>query len=928
MNSADAIIAIETSDALTRIIVKRVELMGKRLRRFLNEGWDINGLALLYDDVQELLPACHSSQLTSLSENLEKIGRLLSNTLHEQVLPEPATGERLKHHIEMLQNDLPSFNEPAPTKHSVSPVKGALSARAETPPPAYWRRWGGDAPPMQQVELGELSVPQAAVVNIDIIDPWSRATPHFGKLDTKSVANATSSSVSEIDAMIESSLINAVPSEPVVHVELEKIDAVEILSQHMSEEEPTSDISHLPVPKGFRVYHLTAYSPISSALDQRFELQGMELELLENESELKELLGTFPADLILIDAEFSEHIETIGKEVRAIRQRNHRKLTLVALSNADDMNMRLSARRAGVDVLIVDAKSVEDVLQRLREQLDPNREAAYRVMIVEDDRSQAMFAESILRNNGMETMIVLDSMDVLPAMEQFQPDLLLMDLNMPGANGIELTSLIREQDSHLHTPIVFLSGEHDEDRQFDAIDAGGDDFLSKPIRPRHLLSAVQNRIRRHRAVSQRQHKRNGKDPVTGMFERQELMTMINSSVSSTAMNKTGGVLLLEIESLASLRERLGISVFEQLQIDVIKLLAQHSDGLPSARFGDGNYMIYSASMTEAELEIIAARCRTDIIEHAFDTPEGALKLRMSVGVCSFRHPFIDGIHVLNSVEKACHEARTGDRGIQCYVPPNASELERESGLLKQLRQSIEHESLELLYQPVVAVGGGEETQYQTLLRMRDTQGKLLSAAEIIPIAEHGNFITDIDRWVLLRAINLIRGRSEEQKSIRLFISQSVLTLINPTHIEWLKKEINDQGITGSNIVIEIRMEEISAHIAEIKRFCNSLTADGVQFCLSQCEINAETDRFIEELPLGFVKLSRKYSAANQVHSVRDELKTLINQAHRRGLEVIGTGVEDPQSAATLWMSGIDYIQGNLVQQADHHLHFDFQQAVL
>jgi EAL domain-containing protein (putative c-di-GMP-specific phosphodiesterase class I) len=55
---------------------------------------------------------------------------------------------------------------------------------------------------------------------------------------------------------------------------------------------------------------------------------------------------------------------------------------------------------------------------------------------------------------------------------------------------------------------------------------------------------------------------------------------------------------------------------------------------------------------------------------------------------------------------------------------------------------------------------------------------------------------------------------------------------------------------------------------------------------------------------------------------------LIERAHRRGLEVIGHGVEDAQSAATLWMSGIDFIQGNLVQQADRDMDFDFQQAVL
>ena len=96
------------------------------------------------------------------------------------------------------------------------------------------------------------------------------------------------------------------------------------------------------------------------------------------------------------------------------------------------------------------------------------------------------------------SLVVLEAMDVLPSMIQFNPDLVLMDLNMPGANGIELTALIREQDEFMHTPIVFLSGESSDDLQFDAIESGGDDFLSKPIRPRHLISAVQTRVRRSR----------------------------------------------------------------------------------------------------------------------------------------------------------------------------------------------------------------------------------------------------------------------------------------------------------------------------------------------------------------------------------------------------------------------------------------------
>jgi EAL domain-containing protein (putative c-di-GMP-specific phosphodiesterase class I) len=212
--------------------------------------------------------------------------------------------------------------------------------------------------------------------------------------------------------------------------------------------------------------------------------------------------------------------------------------------------------------------------------------------------------------------------------------------------------------------------------------------------------------------------------------------------------------------------------------------------------------------------------------------------------------------------------------------------------------------------------------------LRDADGKLLSAAEVIPLAERSDLIIEIDRWVLMQAVALIRDRRAEQRPMRLFVTQSPLTLADNSQGEWLKSELADNDVPGASLVIEIRMEDASIHAATVRQFCDSLVSIGVQFCLSQFELNAETERLLEQLPLGFVKLSRKYSSGIQAQATRDELKTLIDRAHRRGLEVIGTGVEDPQAAATLWMSGIDFIQGNLVQEADSGLDFDFQQAVL
>lgn len=684
-----------------------------------------------------------------------------------------------------------------------------------------------------------------------------------------------------------------------------------------------------PVGAGIRVYHLTDHGTLSLELDQRMEALGYEVELLESAGELRELLSALPAHLTVVDAAFSDQLEDIGAVVREVRERSQQRLLLVALSqDADDINLRLAARRAGVDSLVVEPNGAADVLRRLSILLAPGGDAPFRVLIVEDDRNQALFAEGILRNAGMETQVVLEPLDVLQALHQFLPDLILMDLHMPNANGIELTVLIRDQEPFLHTPIVFLSGEVDQDRHFDALEAGGDDFISKPVRPKHLIAAVQNRIARHRVLEARRARPSGKDPETGLFHRDEVLESMEALRLDSSEHSAGGVLFLEIESVNLLRDRLGLTALEQLLAIVGKLLGEKAGATPAARFGDGSYLILDHERDEAGLEALAAQLRGALVQHPFNVQGHPLRLRVSVGVCSLHHRFDDAGALLNAVERMAREARTSDKGVKRYEPVKPTEAVREAALVEQIREAIALNSLELLYQPVVAVAGSDDSQYQVLLRLRGSDGKLLPAAEVIPLAERGDFIVDIDRWVLQASLKLIRDRRADGRPLRLFVTQSALTLADPGQSTWLKAELVANDVPGTSLVIELRLEDAAVHAGTVRQFCDSMVDDGVQFCLSQFEAGQHAESLLDQLPLGFVKLARKYTTNTLAQALRDELKVLIDRAHRRGLEVIGHGVEDAQSAATLWMSGIDFIQGNLVQQAERDMDFDFQQAVL
>jgi PleD family two-component response regulator/EAL domain-containing protein (putative c-di-GMP-specific phosphodiesterase class I) len=879
--------------AFLRHLPKRIEAVCRRARRFCEEGWDINGLSLLHEDVQRLAGASGRYGALEASEQLLMLETLLGELAESGGLPdEHGSG----HLIALLDDLLPQLDasaldaeaalQPPPIAEPASHVAASARAHAETPPPGYWRRWTGDAPPASEtLALAETTVsPKSS-------DPESVLRP---KAPAPAVAPARPP---------ESAPSNA---------------------------RATSSRAGNGTGAGRRIYHLTDGDALACELDQRLESQGYELELLESPAELKEILNALAPDLVIVDAAFMNDIEGVGAVLRATRERTGTRLPMLVISNEDSIPARLVARRAGADALLVRPEGAETVMAKLAELLVSAGEATYRVLVVEDDRSQALFAESILRNAGMEVRSVHEAFDVLQSMEDFRPDLVLMDLYMPHCDGTELTALIREREEFLHTPIVFLSGESDQDKHFEALSAGGDDFLSKPIRPKHLIAAVNNRVRRARAVQERAQLRDPRDPSTGLHRRSYMLDRLAETLAmDNVRDHPGGLLFLEIEGVPQLREQYGLSTLEQLMSEVGSQVSDSlAEGELACRYSDGCYVVYSAERDEASLERLAVDLRNGLITHPFKAEGKPLRLRAVAGLASFRHNFADAGAMLNAAERAAREARGGDRGVHRFAPPQRRAEAQTSALLSLIRNAIDTDGFELLYQPIVALQGGDDAQYQSLLRLRDDHGRLHPAAAIVPLAESADLILEVDRWVLTQAIRMIDQRRSGARPVRLFVSQSTGSLLAPGQSEWIRAQLAARQVPGESLVLELPLEDVEARADAVEAFCRELMPLGVQFCLSRFDGEHSAEALLKRLPLSFVKIAPKYLAAAQTPALRDELRGLVDLGHRAGLQVIGQRVEDAQAAATLWMSGIDYIQGNLVQQAARELEFDFQAAVL
>ena len=554
---------------------------------------------------------------------------------------------------------------------------------------------------------------------------------------------------------------------------------------------------------------------------------------------------------------------------------------------------------------------------------DAPGEAPYRVLVVEDDASQALFAESVLKGAGIQAQVASDHTHVMAAMEQFHPDLVLMDLHLPGCSGIELTASIRAHPAFLHTPVVFLTGDQDPDRQFEVLESGADDFLSKPIKPRHLIAAVQSRIKRARALQRQRFDGANRHPVTGLHTRPYLLQRIAAAIGA---GSGGGALFVELQNATALRERYGYAGFEQLMLEAGKRIGELAGACPGARLNDNAFLVFAPESAQA-LEVFARRLRDGIRTSTFDVAGVPQHLGSAIGYSALDHAFADAGSVLDAVEQAARAARTEPTSLSPWHPPEPGN-DPSSSLADALRAGLHDDAFELLFQPIVAVAGGDEAQFQVLLRMRDADGVIHNAGQLVPVAEEAGLMPDIDRWVLQQAIDLLHRKRGEQRPLRLFVSQSPRTLARDLHGAWLQEMLESHGIDGPSLVIDLRMDDALVHSITLRRFCEQLMPIGVQFCLSQYAQDSEADALLQQLPLGYVRLSPRYSHAHADAQLRDELRGAIDRAHRLGLQVIGPQVEDAQGAATLWMSGIDFIQGNLVQQALGELDFDFQHSVL
>lgn len=122
--------------------------------------------------------------------------------------------------------------------------------------------------------------------------------------------------------------------------------------------------------------------------------------------------------------------------------------------------------------------------------------AGKQILVVDDDRNLRKIIATNLELAGYDVTAAANGEEALMALEQFQPDLVILDVMMPAMDGYEVARRIRSHPVNARVPIIMLTAKSEVEDKISGFDAGADDYITKPFGPQELLARVKAKIRR------------------------------------------------------------------------------------------------------------------------------------------------------------------------------------------------------------------------------------------------------------------------------------------------------------------------------------------------------------------------------------------------------------------------------------------------
>ena len=299
-------------------------------------------------------------------------------------------------------------------------------------------------------------------------------------------------------------------------------------------------------------------------------------------------------------------------------------------------------------------------MEALSQILKHERTADARILIVDDDPLVLEALDALLAPRGYRVTTLSEPMRFWDVLEESPPDLLLLDVDMPGLTGIDLCRAVRTDLRWAGVPILFLTARDDSATIQLIFGAGADDYIAKPMVGPELLNRIENRLQRsqlHRRLAET-------DVLTGLANRQKTTQSVSQLLRlSERHGKPVSLGVIDIDHFQDINDQYGHEVVDTVLRRAAEVLSQafRRDDVVG-RWGGEEFLVGLYGMPRANGQ---ARLRgaLDALEaEEFDGPDGQrFRVSFSAGVAEFPSDWRDMPSLFRTADAALYVAKEAGR---------------------------------------------------------------------------------------------------------------------------------------------------------------------------------------------------------------------------------------------------------------------------
>ncbi|MBS0531356.1 MAG: EAL domain-containing protein [Proteobacteria bacterium] len=583
--------------------------------------------------------------------------------------------------------------------------------------------------------------------------------------------------------------------------------------------------------------------------------------------------------------------------------------------------------------------------------------AVPRLLIVDDIGDNRAVLTRRFERRGFEVVEANSGLVALDLIAKEEFDLVLLDVMIPGIDGIETLRRIRNEKPSSALPVIMVTAKSESDNIVDALELGANDYVTKPVDFAVALARVNAQISRKRAEQQiiivneelrkanedletrveertrrlinvnqqlkveiadreesqaRSHYLAYHDSLTGLANRLLFKEQLEEALKEVSVTAHPlAVMFLDLDGFKAVNDTLGHSVGDLLLKSVairLRDIIPQTDRI--ARLGGDEFAILQMSVAQPSSSIGLAQKVIEVVGRPFSIEGHDVTVGASIGIAIAHPGEMNAENCLKSADLAMYSAKAEGRGTYRMFDPEMDAIVQTRRVLERdMRTALAQDGFKLFYQPLVNLQTGKVTAFEALMRWEHPTRGMVPPSEFIPVAEEMGLIVHLGEWALRRAC---AEAMEWPHDIRVSVNLSPLQFSKGNLVSTVVSSLASSGLPPARLELEITesvfLEKSERNIATLVQ----LRELGVRISMDDFGTGYSSIGYLRSFPFDKIKIDQSF--------VRDVLvdegslaivRAIAGLGVSFGMTTTAEGVETEEQMRRLNLEGCIEVQGFL-----------------